>query len=244
MVKIGVIGAGGRVGKLILKELSTDNYNVEIGLAVGREDNKETVFENSDVIIDFTTPDACLEHMAFAHQFKTPMVIGTTGLKPVHTSAIIDAATHAPILYSANMSLPVNLLFYLVENVAKRLDEEFDIEIFEAHHRNKVDAPSGTALALGEAAAKGRGITLDDARIATREGHIGERIKGSIGISVFRGGDVVGEHKVTFAGMGERLELSHKASDRSIFAKGAIKAALWLVDKPAGLYSMQDMLEF
>ena len=257
-MKVGILGAGGRMGQRIAIEIFSKKYNAELGAAVEREgspllgievgndiaitDDRDAAFKTCDVMIDFTSPEASLHHAALASQYKRPLVVGTTGLGPVEEAGLKAAALKTAVFYAANMSLGVNLLLSLVEQAAAKLNTEFDIEIFEAHHRHKEDAPSGTALALGHAAAKGRGIRLEDAMIPTRIGHTGPRIPGSIGMSVFRGGDVVGDHTVTFAGMGERLELSHKASDRAIFAQGAVKAALWLKDKPAGFYSMRDVL--
>lgn len=230
------------MGTMLVRELATQQYKAVLGAAVDAGDNAEAAFKNCDALIDFTSPEGTLAHAALAHQYKKPLVVGTTGLGDVEQAGLLSAAQKAPVFYAANMSLGVNILLSLVSQAAARLSQEFDIEIFEAHHRDKVDAPSGTALALGHAAAKGRGIKLEDAMIPSRYGHTGKRITGSIGMAVFRGGDVVGEHTVMFAGAGERLELTHKASDRAIFAKGAIKAALWLKDKPAGFYSMADML--
>lgn len=241
-MRIGILGAKGRMGTMLVQELATGQYKAVVGAAADAGDDAEAAFKTCDVMIDFTSPEGCLTHAALAYQYKKPFVVGTTGLGDVEQAALITAAKNAPVFYAANMSHGVNILLALVEQTAKRLSQEFDIEIFEAHHRLKVDAPSGTALALGHAAAKGRGIKLEDAMIPSRFGNTGKRITGSIGMSVFRGGDVVGEHTVTFAGMGERLELTHKATDRVIFARGAIKAALWLKDKPAGFYSMADML--
>lgn len=242
-MKIGILGARGRMGKMISHEIQSGQHGATIGAEVDIGGNKDGAFKACDVMIDFTTPDACLDHAALANQHKKPLVVGTTGLSPVEEAALLAASKNTAVFYTANMSLGVNLLLSLVEQAAARLNAEFDIEIFEAHHRNKVDAPSGTALALGHAAAKGRGVKLDDAMVPARFGNTGARIPGSIGMSVFRGGDVVGDHTVTFAGLGERIELTHKASDRAIFAKGAVKAALWLKGKPAGLYSMRDVLQ-
>lgn len=199
-------------------------------------------FAAADVLIDFTAPAATVAHAALAAQTGKALVVGTTGLSPAQEEDLKQAAQKTAVLYSANMSVGVNVLLALVEQAAKILDARYDIEIFEAHHRNKVDAPSGTALALAKAAAAGRGVRLDDVMVPARHGHTGARKEGDIGMSVFRGGDVVGDHTVTFAGAGERLELSHRASDRHLFAKGAVEAALWLAGKPARLYAMKDAL--
>jgi 4-hydroxy-tetrahydrodipicolinate reductase len=184
-----------------------------------------------------------VEHAALANQNKKPLVVGTTGLTAVEEAGLTAASKNAPVFYSANMSVGVNILAVFIEQAAQRLKaEEYDIEIFEAHHKHKTDAPSGTALLLGKAAAKGRGVRLDDAMIPARFGQTGPRITGSIGMSVFRGGDVIGDHTVTFAGAGERIEFTHKASDRALFAKGAVRAAVWLAGQKPGLYAMRDLL--
>ncbi len=200
------------------------------------------LFKSSSVIIDFTTPYAAIDHAAMAHEHDKPLVVGTTGLSDSQIGALETAAKKIPVVYSANFSLGVNLLAALVEIAAQKLSADYDIEIFEAHHRHKKDAPSGTAYMLGKAAARGRGIELEGMMTPARFGEIGARVPGTIGFSVFRGGDVVGDHTVTLAGPGERIELGHKASDRSIFAKGAVKAALWVVGQKPGLYSMRDVL--
>lgn len=240
-MKIGILGASGRMGKMIAAEIDSGRYAATIGATPDRASSAQA-FETCDVVIDFTTADALGEHASLAHQHGKPLVVGTTGLGTVEHAALATAASRAPVLYSANMSLGVNILLSLVEQTARRLSDDYDIEICESHHRNKIDAPSGTALMLGEAAAQGRGVQLKDALIPARAGNIGPRPAGAIGISVFRGGDVIGDHTVTFAGTGERIELSHKASDRSLFARGAVLAALWLPGRAAGLYSMKDVL--
>jgi 4-hydroxy-tetrahydrodipicolinate reductase len=241
-MKIGILGAKGRMGKMICHEIRSGQYGATVGAEVDIGGDAAAAFGSCDVMIDFTSPEACIDHAALASQYQKPLVVGTTGLSPVEEAALAAAAKKTAVFYTANMSFGVNLLLSLVEQAAAKLNDEFDIEIFEAHHRNKVDAPSGTALALGHAAAKGRKVKFEDAVIPSRFGNIGARVPGSIGMSVFRGGDVVGEHTVTFAGIGERIELTHKASDRAIFAKGAVKAALWLKGKKPGLYSMRDVL--
>lgn len=194
------------------------------------------------VAIDFTLPEATAANLAACVAAKCPLVIGTTGHSEAVREQINAAAQSIPLVMAPNMSLGVNLLLKLVELAAAKLDADYDIEVFEAHHRNKKDAPSGTALALGAAAARGRGVKLADAAEHSRHGNTGARERGKIGFSVFRGGDVVGDHTVTFAGIGERVEITHRASDRLAFARGAVKAAQWLVGRPAGLYSMQDVL--
>ena len=225
---------------MIIQEILSGQYGAKLGAKVDIGGDKEAAFKRCDVLIDFTSAKASREHVNLAVKHKKPLVVGTTGLSKVEEAALASAAKKTAVFYTANMSLGVNLLMSLVEQAAAKLDAAFDIEIFEAHHRHKVDAPSGTALALGRSAAKGRGVKLENVMSLERNGR---RKQGDIGFSVFRGGDVVGEHTVTFAGLGERLELTHKATDRAIFARGAVKAALWLTGKQAGLYSMRDMLE-
>jgi 4-hydroxy-tetrahydrodipicolinate reductase len=187
-------------------------------------------------------PDATAANLAACVAAKLPLVIGTTGHSDAVQAQISAAAERIAIVMAPNMSLGVNLLLKLVELAAAKLDAGYDIEVFEAHHRHKKDAPSGTALALGAAAATGRGVELSDAAEYSRHGDTGARERGSIGFSVFRGGDVVGDHTVTFAGIGERIELTHRAGDRLAFARGAVRAAQWLVGRPPGLYSMRDVL--
>ncbi len=196
----------------------------------------------ADGIIDFSTPRASVELAALAAQARIAHVIGTTGFSNEDLQAIEAAGRHAAIVRSGNMSLGVNLLAGLVEKVARTLGPDFDIEIAEMHHRMKVDAPSGTALLLGAAAARGRGVDLEETSVRGRDGHTGARQPGSIGFAALRGGTVVGDHMVIFAGQGERLELVHRAEDRGIFARGALHAALWARGRKPGLYSMADVL--
>ena len=197
---------------------------------------------DADGIIDFSSPHASVELAALAAQARLVHVIGTTGLSAQDRDKIEAASHHATIVQSGNMSLGVNLLASLVEKVAQTLGPEFDIEIVEMHHRMKVDAPSGTALLLGESAARGRNVMLKDQAVRSRDGHTGARGEGAIGFATLRGGTVVGDHSVIFAGPGERIELSHKAEDRTIFARGALRAALWARGRKPGLYSMADVL--
>ncbi len=255
-MKVGVVGCNGRVGKLLVEELLSgtwNQHNLELSGGSARDvtslpdtffttENEDELFEKSDVIIDFTLPEGTLNHAKLAVKHNTALIIGTTGLSEQDEAIIRDAATHTPIVYAANMSIGVNLLCALVEQAAERLQDEWDIEIFESHHKYKVDAPSGTALALGKSAATGRGNSLENLADYDRHGQIGTREKGKIGFSVARGGDVVGEHTVFFYGEGERLELTHKATNRSLFAKGALHAATWVEGKEPGLYSMRDVL--
>lgn len=210
------------------------------GLAIS--DDPLPAFAQAQAVIDFTAPAATVEFATLAAQARAVHVVGTTGLEPAHLARLSAAARHAPIVRAGNMSLGVNLLVGLTRRVAAALGEEFDIEIVEAHHRHKVDAPSGTALMLGEAAAEGRGVVLDAVADRGRNGITGARATGHIGFAAIRGGDVVGEHDVIFAGPGERVVLRHLATDRAIFARGAFRAALWGQDKAPGEYTMMDVL--
>jgi 4-hydroxy-tetrahydrodipicolinate reductase len=200
------------------------------------------MFAGVDAVIDFTAPAATLAHAQLAADAGCALVAGTTGLEDEHRAVLEAAAAAVPIVWAPNMSAGVNLLFAVTQQVARALGDDFDIDIVEMHHRHKVDAPSGTALGLGQAAAAGRGVDFDAVKVLSREGITGERKRGDIGFATLRGGDVVGEHTVVFAGAGERIELSHKATDRAIFARGAVRAALWTAGKPAGLYTMADVL--
>ncbi len=250
-MKIGIAGYTGRVGKLLIGELQSNPWdgldlvaastrnahpehaNIEKFLVVN---NADDLMRECDCVIDFTTPESTLKNLASATKYKTSMVIGTTGFSDEDLKQLDIAAKYIPIVFSANMSVGVNVLLSLVEQAAKKLNDGWNIEIFETHHKNKIDAPSGTALALGKAAASGRGAGKF---VVDRNG---KRNDGDIGYAVSRGGDVVGEHMVTFYGMGERVEIGHKATNRALFARGALTAAQWLKDKPAGLYSMRDVL--
>jgi 4-hydroxy-tetrahydrodipicolinate reductase len=196
-----------------------------------------------DGILDCTLPSATVEFAGLAANARIVHVIGTTGLSEADEAAVKAAARHAGIVKAGNMSLGVNLLVALTRRVAEALDDDFDIEVVEMHHKHKIDAPSGTALMLGAAAAEGRRVDLGSASVRVRDGHTGARKKGAIGFASLRGGNVVGEHSVVFAGEGERIELTHRATDRGIFARGAVKAALWARGKGPGLFSMADVLE-
>jgi 4-hydroxy-tetrahydrodipicolinate reductase len=195
-----------------------------------------------DVLVDFSAPDALNTNLRAALAAKRPIVVGTTGLQPKHHDALASAAASIPILQSANMSLGVNLLAHLVEQAAARLGPDWDLEIVEMHHRHKKDAPSGTALLLGEAAARGRGVNLADVADRGRDGMTGARREGAIGFAALRGGSVAGDHQVILAGEGERLELGHRAESRLVFARGAVQAAMWLHGQPPGRYTMRDVL--
>lgn len=227
---ISIFGAGGRMGQAIAE-------------AVELRDDVRIAEHHPDVFVDFSVPDAVGQHLASARRSGKPILIGTTGLTPDHFRLIDEAAAEIPLVYAANTSLGVNLLAHLVRETAARLGEEWDLEIVEMHHRLKADAPSGTALMLGRAAAEGRGVALDRVAERGRDGLTGPREPGRIGFHALRGGSVAGEHLAVFAAEGERLELGHRAESRAIFARGAIAAALWLVGKPAGRYTMADVLE-
>jgi 4-hydroxy-tetrahydrodipicolinate reductase len=242
MSVIGILGAGGRMGRAIAD--AAGDLHVEIGGRASRSgsDAPDAIATRVDVLIDFSVPDALSGHLAAARAAGTPILIGTTGLSEEHHAAIGAAATDLAVLQTGNTSLGINLLAGLVREAAARLGADWDLEILEMHHRHKVDAPSGTALLLGEAAAAGRGVSLPDVTTHGRNGITGARIPGTIGFASLRGGSVAGDHLVVLAGDGERIELGHRAESRAIFAKGAIRAALWLVGKPAGRYTMADVL--
>lgn len=211
-------------------------------LGVTVTDDPLEAFAKAQAVIDFTAPDATVAFADLAAQARLVHVIGTTGFEDSHLARLDAAARHATIVRAGNMSLGVNLLTRLAEQVARALDPDYDIEVIEAHHNQKVDAPSGTALMLGEAAAKGRGVALNDVADRGRDGITGARNRGDIGFSVIRGGDIVGEHDVLFAAAGERIVLRHIASDRRVFSRGALKAALWGQDRAPGAYDMMDVL--
>jgi 4-hydroxy-tetrahydrodipicolinate reductase len=265
MTRIGIVGCAGRMGQMLVAEVLAGEGLVLSGgteraggSAVGRDlgeilgrgrldvtvgSDAKALFAASDVVIDFTSPAAVAVHAQLAAETRTAYVVGTTGLAADQEAALRQAATRTAVVWAPNMSVGVNLLFSLVEQMAGLLDPEtYDIEILEMHHRHKVDAPSGTALGFGQAAARGRGVALDAVWQKSRDGHTGARKTGDIGFATLRGGDVAGDHTVMFAADGERIEISHKASSRQIFAKGAVRAARWVCGRPAGLYSMKDVL--
>lgn len=239
MTRIGIVGAAGRMGRVIAAEIGGD---ATFAGGAGRGDDVSALAAKSDVLLDFSTPSALEANLAAAARAGVPIVVGTTGLEPQHHRQIEAAAARIAVLQSANMSLGVTLLAHLVREAAARLGPDWDIEIVEMHHRTKVDAPSGTALLLGRAAAAGRGVELDDVSDRGREGIAGPRASGHIGFASLRGGTVVGDHQVVLATEGERIELGHRAETRVIFARGAVKAALWLAGRQSGLYSMDDVL--
>jgi 4-hydroxy-tetrahydrodipicolinate reductase len=205
-------------------------------------DDAGALFAAAEVVLEFSSAEASVAHAGLAAETGTAHVLGTTGLDSDQQAALAAAADRAAIVWAPNMSIGVNLVLALAERAAAVLDENYDIEIVEIHHRHKVDAPSGTALALGEAVAAGRGVALAAAGVRARDGITGARRVGDIGFAVLRGGDVVGEHTVVFAADGERVELAHKASSRRIFAAGAVRSALWARNKPPGLYGLRDVL--
>jgi 4-hydroxy-tetrahydrodipicolinate reductase len=232
-MKLLLAGASGRMGQAIQEEAAQNKPAITL-LPVPRE---ISALPKADVLVDFTRPERTLELADLAVAAHTPMVSGTTGLTPEQFNALHSAATEIPILWAANMSIGVNLLLHMVKQAAAQLDESYDIDIFDMHHRHKVDSPSGTALALGQAAASGRNQTFKP--VTDRDG---KRPNQSIGYAVARGGGVIGEHSVMFTSDYERIELSHTALDRRLFARGAITAARWLISQKPGFYSMQDVI--
>ena len=240
MTSIGIIGSQGRMGAALIVAAQAAGLSIAGGIDVG--DDPLTLARTSDVIVDFSSPKALLANLGAAVAAGKPIVIGTTGLDHDHHRHIDDAAAHVAVLQTGNTSLGVTLLARLVKEASARLGAGWDIEIVEMHHRMKTDAPSGTALLLGEAAAAGRGITLAPHSERGRDGVTGARADGAIGFASLRGGTVAGDHMVILAGVQERVELTHRAEDRSIFARGAVKAATWLVRQPAGRYTMDQVL--
>lgn len=261
MIRIGITGVNGRMGKALV-QAAQGREDLKLVSATVREGSElagvdagqvaglpplgvavaEALSDDVDVMIDFTLPDASLDHVAWCRQRGKRIVIGTTGFDARQRQIIEEAARDIPIVLAPNMSVGVNLCFRLVELAARTVGESSDIEIIEAHHRHKADAPSGTALRLGEKAAGALGRDLDDIAVYERHGRTGARPDGAIGFATVRAGDIVGEHTVLFAGEGERIEITHKATSRLNFAHGALRAAAWLTEKEAGLYDMQDVL--
>ncbi len=263
-MKIGIVGCAGRMGRMLVAEaLDSDGCTLiggtehaespfldqDVAALAGKDAaglpvsaDTDALFAAADVVIDFTLPQATIAHAEAATQHGTALVIGTTGLGGAEQGAVEKAADKVAVVQAANYSVGVNLLMGLTKQVAGILKADYDIEIVEMHHRHKVDAPSGTALALGTSAAEGRGVVLDDVSERVRDGHTGVRTSGDIGFATLRGGDVVGDHSVIFAADGERLELTHKASSRAVFARGAVRSAIWCEGKQSGLYSMRDVL--
>lgn len=241
MAQFAVIGHKGRMGLALAEAIEEAGHTLCVGIDMGGDPTK--LVGTCDVIVDFSAPEALATNLAAARTNGLPILIGTTGLEAEHFSAIEDAAKDVPVLQTGNTSLGVTLLAALVRQAAARLGTDWDIEVLEMHHREKVDAPSGTAKLLGEAAAEARGITLSERMESGRHGYTGERGEGNIGFATLRGGTVAGEHSVIFAGKEERLTLSHLAENRMIFARGAVRAGEWLIGKPAGRYTMENVLD-
>ncbi|RWA53307.1 4-hydroxy-tetrahydrodipicolinate reductase [Cupriavidus sp. UYMSc13B] len=262
-MNIAIAGASGRMGRMLIEHvLNTEGVSLagaldvpgspalgqDAGLLLGRQtgvaisSDVEAVLAGADCLIDFTRPEGTLAHVAAAKKLGVKMVIGTTGLDEAGKAALAEAARLIGIVYAANFSVGVNATFKLLEVAARLLSTGYDIEVIEAHHRFKVDAPSGTALKMGEVIADALGRDLKTCAVYAREGHTGERDPNSIGFATVRGGDIVGDHTVMFAGIGERIEISHKSSSRQSYADGAVRAARFLADKPNGLFDMQDVL--
>ena len=264
-VRVGVTGPGGRMGRMLVEAIADNEASCVLAAAVARPgsslvgtdvgqllgggafgvrvtDDLLSVAGTIDVLIDFTLPEATLAHVQVCAEHGVPMVIGTTGFTDDQSERLDSATTALAVCQSSNFAPGVNLTFQLVEAAAKALGDSVDVEIIEAHHRHKIDAPSGTALSLGEAVARARGSDLSDVAVHAREGRTGERPQNAIGFSSIRAGDIVGDHTVIFAGDGERLEITHRAGARQAFARGAVTAACWLVKQPAGRYDMQDVL--
>lgn len=264
MSRIAVVGAAGRMGRMFVEAIASDD-RVTLGAAIERPDSSllgvdagelagvgsqgvaltgslEERVQDFDVVINFTTPEFTMNNVELCRKYNKSIVIGTTGLSDDQKTQMEDASKEIPIVFASNMSVGVNLVFKLLETAARIMDEDADIEIIEAHHRNKIDAPSGTALTMGEIVADAVGRDLKECAIYGREGVTGVRDRDTIGFSTIRAGDVIGDHTVLFASEGERVEITHKASNRVIYARGALRAVRWLSEKPAGLYSMQDVL--
>ncbi len=265
MVKVGIYGASGRMGKTLIQACA-DDEKVELGAAyelssassighdagevagIGRTGvtiNSDLVNHHADfdVLIDFTIPESTIQSLEVCREHGKSMVIGTTGLDDLQKQMLQEASKDIAIVFAPNMSVGINLCLKLLQTAAKTLGDNYDVEIIEAHHRHKVDAPSGTALRMGEVVAESLGRKLNDCAVYGRQGHTGERDKKTIGFETIRAGDIVGDHTVMFSGIGERIEITHKATSRMTFARGAMRAATWVVSKDHGLYDMQAVLE-
>ncbi len=263
MLNVAIAGSSGRMGRMLLEAVLADPQARLVGAldvatspalgqdataALGRSSGVPITSDlrqgltGADVLIDFTRPEGTLAHLAVCRELGVRAVIGTTGFTPQGKADIAAFAQHLAIVFAPNMSVGVNVMLKLLESAAASLGDDYDAEVYEAHHRHKVDAPSGTALALGEAVARGRGVNLAERGVFTRHGHTGERQRGDIGFATVRGGDIIGEHTVLFAGNGERIEVTHKMSSRSNYADGSLRAAHFLVGRAPGLYSMADVL--
>ena len=265
MIKVAIAGAAGRMGRELVEAITHSESDIAVSVATVRADDPalgvdvgllaagsalgvetvaelDSVLDDFDVLIDFTTPEATLQHLALCQQNRKAMVIGTTGFSELQHQRIANSGETIPIVFAPNMSIGVNLCFNLLEQAARVLGDDVDIEIIEAHHRHKKDAPSGTALKMGEIMAQALDRNLQQVALYGREGMGEERDRKTIGFSTVRAGDIVGDHTVIFAGLGERVEITHKASSRMTFAIGAVRAANWIADKGPGLYSMRDVL--
>ena len=263
MLNVAIAGSSGRMGRMLLEAVLADPQarlsgaldvpgspalGQDATAALGRASGVTVTTDlrqglaGADVLIDFTRPEGTLAHLAVCREMGVRAVIGTTGFTPQGKADIAAFAQHMAIVFAPNMSVGVNVMLKLLESAAASLGEEYDAEVYEAHHRHKVDAPSGTALALGEAVARGRGVDLAERGVFTRHGHTGERRRGDIGFATVRGGDIIGEHTVLFAGNGERIEITHRMSSRSNYAEGSLRAAHFLAGRAPGLYGMADVL--
>ena len=262
-IQIAIAGASGRMGKTLIEAIlnhphcelagafdqagstgigrdAGDFMGITSGVAV--TDDAEAALHNADILIDFTRPEGTLHHLALCEKHKVKAVIGTTGFEPKQLEVLKQASSRMAMVWSPNMAVGVNATFKLLEVAAKILSQGYDIEIIEAHHSKKVDAPSGTALRMGEVVAQGLGVNLQDVGVFAREGITGERQAGTIGFSTIRGGDIVGDHTVLFAGIGERIEVTHKSSSRATYAQGSLRAVRYLAQQPRGLFDMFDVL--
>jgi 4-hydroxy-tetrahydrodipicolinate reductase len=263
VLNVAIAGSSGRMGRMLLEAVLADPQarlsgaldvpgspalGQDATAALGRASGVTVTADlrqglaGADVLIDFTRPEGTLAHLAVCREMGVRAVIGTTGISPQGKAQIAAFAQHMAIVFAPNMSVGVNVMLKLLESAAASLGEEYDAEVYEAHHRHKVDAPSGTALALGEAVARGRAVDLAERGVFTRHGHTGERRRGDIGFATVRGGDIIGEHTVLFAGNGERIEITHRMSSRSNYAEGSLRAAHFLAGREPGLYGMADVL--
>lgn len=249
-MRVGIIGVAGRMGRLLIEECAAAGLeawgtvrSAPAGKDVEVAPDLDTLARDSDVVIDFTVATTALAHAVALSETGTPWVLGTSGLSEKDEAAVATAAERIPVVYSMNFSPGVTLLLELAARMAASLPgAEYDVEIVEMHHRQKVDAPSGTAVMLGRAVAAGRGVALPDVTQSGRDGHTGPRIPGTIGFAALRGGQVVGEHTLLFAGASEHIALTHRAFDRRVFAAGAVRAARWVLGRPPGLYAMRDVI--
>jgi 4-hydroxy-tetrahydrodipicolinate reductase len=243
MIKVVVAGAGGRMGKMLVEAVGAAE-DCQLFGTLSRSDNARQVLTGADVLIDFTRPETTLSNLAVCAELGVRAVIGTTGVEEAARAQIAAFAKQIPIVFAPNMSVGVNVVLKLLDLAARAMNEGFDIEIIEAHHRHKVDAPSGTALQMGQVVANAVGRDLKTCAVYGREGVTGARDPSTIGFATVRGGDIIGDHTVLFAGIGERIEVSHKASSRAIYAQGSLRASRFLVKQPPGLYGMNDVLGF